>query len=96
MASQYIDISGNITRFSGMFRGLVDEARRLQEDATKMVRITEQIKFGAVGSEDWVALAAQLGLGAETAKAQQVYNLLIAFQAVINKPAYDAFIDRIG
>ena len=97
MASQHIDINTSASRLAGQTQQLVDSARSLQEQATKVVRITEQVKFGAAGSEDWASLAAALGMpGGDIVKAQAVYNMLIAFQAVINKANYDTFVDRLG
>jgi len=92
MATQYIDISGSATRYSGKVRSLIDQARNLQDLCTMVVDVSNQIS--PPGSEDWVALAAQLGIDAT--KAQAFYGLLILFQAVINKANYDTFVDRLG
>ena len=92
MASQYIEISSG-TRVSSLLRRIVDEARTMQEDTTELVGICEQIKFG----DDWPALCAQFGFPVdETVKVQAVYALVLAFQNVINKAAFDAFINRLG
>jgi hypothetical protein len=93
MATQHIPINSSASRLASQTQSLVDTARSLQEQATKVVRIMEQVKTG----DDWTSLAAYLGVaGGDVVKAQAVYNLLIAFQAVINKANYDLFIDRLG
>ena len=93
MANQHIPINSSASRLASQTQSLVDTARSLQEQANKVVKITEQVKTG----DDWTSLAAYLGIGGgDVVKAQAVYNLLIAFQAVINKANYDTFIDRLG
>ena len=95
MASTYIDISGSASRLAGMTRQLVDEARRMQESTAKTRRIMDTARDGTADEDaSFVTLGGLLGVSA--ARAREVYNLLVAFQGVINKQNYDALIDRLG
>lgn len=95
MASTYIDISGTSSRLAGKFRMLVDHARDMQELTASVKRIMDVAKDAP---EDVDASFVTLGglLGIPAAKARESYNLLVNFQAVINKANYDSFIDRLG
>ena len=95
MASTHIDLSGTPSRLAGFTRQLVDQARDMQELTAKVVRIMNVAKDG-VADEDasFVTLGGLLGVPA--GKAREVYNMLTAFQTVINKAGYDTFIDRLG
>jgi hypothetical protein len=95
MASTYINMDGSASRLAGKMRNLVDQARSMQEITTSVKRIMDTAKDAP---EDVDASFVTLGglLGVSSAKAREAYNLLVAFQTVINKPNYDSFIDRLG
>ena len=95
MAATYIDINGNASRAASKFRGLVDQAREMQERTTEIKRIMDVARDDVT---DVDASFTTLGglLGVTPSKAREAYNLLVAFQSVINKTAYDTFIDRLG
>ena len=95
MASTYIDVSGNASRLAGMTRGLIDQARDMQNATNKIKAIMDTAKDGTV---DEAASFVTLGglLGVTSTNAREVYNALVAFQAVINKAAYDTFVNRLG
>lgn len=95
MASTYIELNGNASRLASNFRGLVDQARNMQEMTTKIKRIMDVAKDTAV-DEDAAFVTIGGLLGISPARAREAYNLLVAFQVVINKANYDTFIDRLG
>ena len=97
MAASYIDISGNASRLAGMTRSAIDQARDLQENTAKIKRIMDTTLDDPDTTLDtsFVTLAGYLGLST-SAKAKKVYNLLVNFQAVIEKPNYYEFIDKLG
>jgi hypothetical protein len=95
MASIYIEMNGTASRLAGSFRGLVDQARDMQENTTKIVRIMNVAKDTAV-DEDAAFVTIGGLLGITPARAREAYNLLVNFQTVINKANYDTFIDRLG
>jgi len=95
MASTYISIDGSASRLASKVRSLSDQARQMQEMATEVQRVM------AIARDDFTDVDASfttLGglLGIPAGKAREAYNLLLAFQSVINKPNYDGFIDRLG
>ena len=96
MAASYIDISGNASRVAGMTRSAIDQARDLQENTAKIKRIFDTMLDDPDTTLDisFVTLGGYLGL--TSAKAKKVYNLLVNFQAVIEKPNYYEFIDKLG
>lgn len=95
MTSTYIDISGNASRLAGNFRNLVDQARDMQESTTKIVQIMGVARDDVTDVDaSFVTLGGLLGIS--SAKAREAYNLLVAFQAIINKAGYDTFIARLG
>ena len=96
MAASYIDISGNASRVAGMTRSAIDQGRDLQENIAKIKRIMDTTLDDPDTTLDtsFVTLGGLLGIS--SAKAKKVYNLLVNFQAVIEKPNYYEFIDKLG
>lgn len=95
MAATYIDINGSASRLASNFRLLVDQARAMQEDTAKVKRIMDTARDDITDVDaSFVTLGGLLGI--PSTKAREAYNLLVAFQNVINKANYDTFIDRLG
>ena len=95
MASTYINLNGNASRVASNTRSLVDQARDMQENTAKLVRIMGVARDDVTDVDaSFLTLSGLLGIS--SAEARAAYNLLVAFQAVINKAAYDTFIDRLG
>lgn len=91
MASQHIEITGTASRYAASFRRMVDSARELQNEVTKMGDIATQI----VNTDDYVAFATYLGT--TEAEATTVKSLLDAFSTAINSAsAINNVIDRLG
>lgn len=98
MASQYIEIQTGSSHLAGKVGSLIEMARKVQEDTSRVVNVMNQASYPGGDAGDWVALAGLLGFGGTDAavKARAVYDLLFNFQTVINKPNYDAFVNRLG
>lgn len=95
MPSTYIDINGSASRLASNFRGLIDQARDMQGNTTKIKRIMDTARDDVTDVDaSFVTLGGLLGIS--SARAREAYNLLVAFQNVINKTNYDTFIDRLG
>jgi hypothetical protein len=95
MAATYINFDGTASRLGGMVRGTVDNARNLQEDTNKVVKLMSAARDDVTDVDaSFVTLGGLLGVS--SAKARLIYNMVVAFQAVINKPAYDALVDNLG
>lgn len=95
MASQHLEITSTASRLSADFRSLIDQARALQAQATRVKDISDQVAFGG----DFAALAVKLGFSGETAAAdaETVYNLLTTFASAINAASQvNNFVDRLG
>jgi hypothetical protein len=92
MANQHIEITGTSSRLAGFWRELVDSARRLQDMSDKVQGIADAVRNST--PYDNAALAGLLGI--TEAEAATAYTQLAAFITVINKAAYDEFVDKQG
>jgi hypothetical protein len=92
MASQHIEIPSTASRLSADVRRFVDSARALQELGVKIKDVADQVSSGG----DWAAMATKLGLGADEAAAETVYNLITNVQDDLTAADYNALIDRLG
>ena len=96
MAASYIDITGSASRTASKLRNLIDQARVMQETtaALKDIIDTQLDDVDLTLDTSFVTLGGMLGI--TSAKAKKVYGYLVNFQAVIEKPNYDEFINKLG
>lgn len=94
MASAHINI-GDGTRISGQTRRLVDDLRRVRNEAKRLKEIYDQLALDG----DWAALATALDLPADAAgaaDAQTVYNLFGSAVAELEGPFIGQILSRLG
>lgn len=98
MASKHIEIKGNETRFSEVYRRFIGDLQRVRNQAEDLLEIMGEAKTTGAGAEDWQGLVDLLGLttAQPAADAQTVYNLHNDMKQKLVSASVDAFVNRLG
>jgi len=77
MAATYIDFNGTASRLAGMTRQTIDQARNMQENTNKVIKLMGAARDDVADADtSFVTLGALLGV--TPAKARTIYAMLLA------------------